>query len=351
VLNRPHSVMEFFKDPALRARVTEEYVMLAETDHVLMKPLPNLASEGEAAAHAFGYMHAGSHHQKVVELVNPEGSWRDLQPVGPSPLIIKLSDLEKITPRWLDYSYKLRGDPMPARLIQDWVLEMWGYAIAAASQGVRHKIIEGFQIEPNAYARTSEDFNKRYYIFHYTYGIEYKLSGQPQGFNTIGEWSLDKRHYGGAYPPPGLDAPPEGCNPSTRWLWQAWDSAIAAAGDTWPATNAMGTVGWRRESITSSEIAKSKLATDVRGTEWLWAGIKSLIFNDAGVLKTPWGTGKWGLAQRPKGLPMCLPPNECLFVDFSGAAHHVYFLDKGLSKFVSMRVGDGEIVNGTRIRH
>ena len=64
--------------------------------------------------------------------------------------------------------YKLRGDPMPARLIQDWVLEMWGYAIAAASQGVRHKIIEGFQIEPNAYARTSEDFNKRYYIFHYT---------------------------------------------------------------------------------------------------------------------------------------------------------------------------------------
>ena len=62
--------------------------MLAETDHVLMKPLPNLASEGEAAAHAFGYMHAGSHHQKVVELVNPEGSWRDLQvrePPRPPP--------------------------------------------------------------------------------------------------------------------------------------------------------------------------------------------------------------------------------------------------------------------------
>ena len=36
--------MEFFKDPALRARVTEDYVLLAETDHVLMKPLPNLAT-------------------------------------------------------------------------------------------------------------------------------------------------------------------------------------------------------------------------------------------------------------------------------------------------------------------
>ena len=70
----------------------------------------------------------------------------------------------------------------------------------------------------------------------------------------------------------------------------------------------------------------------------------------AGVLKTPWGEGKWGIAPKPKGLPRCAPPNECLFVDFSGAAHHVWF-DADLSKFTSMRVGDGEIVNGTRIRH
>lgn len=70
----------------------------------------------------------------------------------------------------------------------------------------------------------------------------------------------------------------------------------------------------------------------------------------AGVLKTPWGEGKWGIAPKPKGLPWCAPPNECLFVDFSGAAHHVRF-DADLSKFTSVRVGDGEIVNGTRIRH
>ena len=112
----------------------------------------------------------------------------------------------------------------------------------------------------------------------------------------------------------------------------------------------MGTIGWRRESITTAEIAKSKLAVAVRGTEWLWAGIKSLIFNDAGRLKTPWGEGKWGLAQRPKGLTMCAAPREYLFVDFSGAAHHVYFSDD-LTKFTSVRVGDGEVVNGTRVQH
>lgn len=258
-----------------------------------------------------------------------------------------MADLERVTPRWLEYSYKLRADKMPATLIQDWVLEMWGYAIAAASLGIRHRIVPSFQIEPNAYARTGDDFHEHSYIFHYTYGIEYTLAGRPQGFNTIGEWSLDKRHYGGAYPPPNLDPPPEGVNPSTRWLWNAWNTAIIAAGDTWPQTNAMGTVGWRRESITPSEIAKSKLATAVLGTRWLWAGIRSLDFLEAGVLKTPWGSGKWGLAPRPKGMPACLPPNECLFVDFSGAAHHVSF--ELPERFTSIRVGDGETVKGERI--
>ena len=53
VLNRPHSVVEFFKDPELRKRITEEWVMIAETDHVLTKPMPNLATETAAAAHSF----------------------------------------------------------------------------------------------------------------------------------------------------------------------------------------------------------------------------------------------------------------------------------------------------------
>ena len=43
VLNRPHSVVEFFKRPEFTARVKETYVLLAETDHIFMKPMPNLA--------------------------------------------------------------------------------------------------------------------------------------------------------------------------------------------------------------------------------------------------------------------------------------------------------------------
>ena len=73
-----------------------------------------------------------------------------------------------------------------------------------------------------------------------------------------------------------------------------------------------------------------------------------MAFEPNGILKTPWGAGKWGLATRPKGLPLCAPPKECLFVDFSGAAHHVRF--ELPTRFFSVRVGDGELVNGTRLK-
>jgi len=63
-----------------------------------------------------------------------------------------------------------------------------------------------------------EDFTKLAYIFHYTYGIEYTLEGKPQGINQIGEWSLDKRHYGSDHPPKGLQMPPQGANAPAFWL-------------------------------------------------------------------------------------------------------------------------------------
>ena len=60
------------------------------------------------------------------------------------------------------------------------------------------------------------------------------------------------------------------------------------------------------------------------------------------------GEGKWGIAARPKGMPECFGEGrQCLFVDFSSAAHHVSF--ELPNRFKSMRVGDGEIVVGKRM--
>ena len=51
--------------------------------------------------------------------------------------------------------------------------------------------------------------------------------------------------------------------------------------------------------------------------------------------------------------PQCAPPNECLFADFSSNAHNLAF-DKGKdgglgARFASLRIGDGETVEGKRI--
>ena len=83
------------------------------------------------------------------------------------------------------------------------------------------------------------------------------------------------------------------------------------------------------------------------GTHWTWAGIKTLSFEAAGKLTTPWGKGTWGVARKVKGMPQCDAPAECLMVDFSSALHHATF--ELPDTFTSVRVGDGEVVKGVRI--
>jgi len=280
VLNRPHSVVEFFRR-GLADRVKEKYVLVAETDHILTKPMPNLATDATAdspplaAAHGFGYMHASSGHNSVIQYCWPQGDFKSLQAVGPSPLIIEKELLRKVAPLWLNCSYILRGRPEPAHRIQDWVLEMWGYSIAAAKLRVLHDVLSHFQVEGGAGISVRRAMSRGVYIFHYTYGLEYTLAGRPQGPGTIGEWSLDKRHYGGAYPPRHMQPPPSGASDGTAWLLEAWNEASGNI-STWPESLAMGTVGWRRHSLATSRLHLSHvLATswphlgDSSATSWL----------------------------------------------------------------------------------
>ena len=48
---------------------------------------------------------------------------------------------------WLDFSLALKADP-EANAALGWVLEMWGYVLAAGSLGIKHTVLENFQIEP-----------------------------------------------------------------------------------------------------------------------------------------------------------------------------------------------------------
>mmetsp|Transcript_18419 Transcript_18419/g.58141 ORF Transcript_18419/g.58141 Transcript_18419/m.58141 type:complete len:618 (+) Transcript_18419:1-1854(+) len=357
VLNRPYSFKVLLQTPELRAKIAEEYVFIMETDHVLLRPLPNLATPDLAYAFDFGYMHAGRHVDWVVKRYWPEGSYADVQPVGPSPVLIHVPKLELIVDDWLDFSMGLRSNAEAESVIQGWVQEMWGYSIAAAKHGVKHNADRNAQIEGSAMTRSirgvgpGDDFTQKYYIYHYTYGSEYRMDGQPQGVNQIGEWSLDKRHYGGAYPPKDLELPPNRENPLPLWLTRAWNEAMAAD-DNWPETKALGTRGWRRECAAREAIRAHPVASRLPGSEWTWAGIRKLQFTEHPcTARTPWGEAKYGLLSEG-GRCDAACAQSTIFLDFSGGLHNLQFktdASGNLVEFTSTRVGDEEKVRGVRL--
>jgi len=108
VLNRPESVRQLLASPALLRQITSDFVLVLETDHVLMQPIPNLATRTTPAAFTFGYMHAHASQDWVIQRYWPEGSSASLDPVGPSPLLIHLDQLRAIAPRWLNSPLALR---------------------------------------------------------------------------------------------------------------------------------------------------------------------------------------------------------------------------------------------------
>ena len=90
----------------------------------------NVRSQRRAAHLFLRYMNA-----KAPELRPLVAKWAEdpdeVDPCGPSPILIHLPQLRKLTPEWLALSFKLKRDE-EADKVFGWVLEMWGYTIAAS---------------------------------------------------------------------------------------------------------------------------------------------------------------------------------------------------------------------------
>ena len=197
VLNRPLSVLQWLASPEAQQRVTEDYVFIAETDHVFLRPIPNTATPEAPVAFHFGYMNPNPAFAPFIRRMWPEGGdqgYLTVQPIGPSPLIIHKAQLQRVAPEWNDLARKLKLDPEASKAL-GWVTEMWGYALAAAKAGITHTVNARFQTEAahNSPGLT-EHFTDGVDIFHFTYGIEYMMDGTPCPPWNIGQWSLDKRH-------------------------------------------------------------------------------------------------------------------------------------------------------------
>ncbi|AQK85575.1 hydroxyproline O-arabinosyltransferase PLENTY isoform X1 [Zea mays] len=217
VLNRPWAFVQWIQ----KAKIVEEYILMAEPDHVFVKPLPNLSHGDEPAAFPFFYIKP-TENEKILRKFFPEekGPISNIDPIGNSPVIIKKAQLEKIAPTWMNVSLKMKEDQETDKAF-GWVLEMYAYAVASALHGVHHSLHKDFMIQPPWDLKTDNTF-----IIHYTYGCDYSMKGQLT-YGKIGEWRFDKRSYLQSPPPRNLSLPPPGVPESVVTLVKMVNEATA----------------------------------------------------------------------------------------------------------------------------
>lgn len=103
-----------------------------------------------------------------------------------------MSQLRQVVQPWRTFTEQIMKDAEAVAAL-GWVREMWGYAIAAASLGIKHRVLDAFQFEGGSIGNRNrpllwpvlstpvgaERADMPYYILHYTYGIEYSAEGLP----------------------------------------------------------------------------------------------------------------------------------------------------------------------------
>ena len=96
VMNRPWGLRQFLEHPAY-ARIPESYLFIVETDHLLLRPPPNRATEGTPVGFGFYYMIGTDPKLRPVveKFVAPGISATEIDNVGPSPIIITKAMLER----------------------------------------------------------------------------------------------------------------------------------------------------------------------------------------------------------------------------------------------------------------
>ncbi|CAI9092646.1 OLC1v1027959C8 [Oldenlandia corymbosa var. corymbosa] len=200
VLNRPWAFVQWLQ----QADIKEDYILMSEPDHIIVKPIPNLSRDGLGAAFPFFYIEPKK-YESLLRRFFPEqkGPITNIDPIGNSPVIVGKEALKKIAPTWMNVSLAMKKDPETDKAF-GWVLEMYAYAVASAFHGVGNILHKEFMIQPPWDTEIGKAF-----IIHYTYGCDYDLEGKLT-YGKIGEWRFDKRSYDSIWPPRNLSLPPPG---------------------------------------------------------------------------------------------------------------------------------------------
>ncbi|KAK4600672.1 hypothetical protein RGQ29_010357 [Quercus rubra] len=212
VLNRPWAFVQWLQ----QADIKEDYILMSEPDHIIVKPIPNLSRDGLGAAFPFFILSLRS-TRSVLRKYFPEekGPITDIDPIGNSPVIVGKESLKKIAPTWMNVSLAMKKDPETDKAF--W----YAYAVSSALHGVGNILYKDFMIQPPWDTEVGKKF-----IIHYTYGCDYNMKGELT-YGKIGEWRFDKRSYDSVAPPRNLPLPPPGVPESVVTLVKMVNEATA----------------------------------------------------------------------------------------------------------------------------
>lgn len=217
VLNRPWAFVQWLE----KATIEEEYILMAEPDHIFVNLLPNLAYGDYPVAYPFFYIKPAEHEEIARKFFPKEnGPVTNVDPIGNSPVIIKKDLLERVATTWMNVSLRMKHDEETDKTF-GWVLEMYAYAVASALHGVQHILRKDFMLQPPWDLETGKKF-----IIHYTYGCDYNMKGELT-YGKIGEWRFNKRSYIRGPPPKNLSLPPPNVPESVVTLVKMINEATA----------------------------------------------------------------------------------------------------------------------------
>lgn len=274
VMNRPWGVVQLVESEHWRSAIDEEYVMVIETDHMLMRPPPNQATPEKPVGFGFYYMIGTDPKlQPVVEkFLAPGIDANTVDAVGPSPLIVHKPMLQRLARPWWELSMRMKKDA-DANRVFGWVLEMWGYNLAARNMGIRHTVSKDFQVEPQGIG--TDDMDSKH-IYHYTFGL------------VIEPWRLDKRQYYGGYPPDHMPRPPM-CSARSGFVITELFSEAAQHIRGWPTRQPAAPEEGAEDAPLSKLLQRpverpGRLDELLRGTgPWKWGMLKGLYFFSRGI--------------------------------------------------------------------
>jgi len=205
VLNRPFAIKQWTE----KARITERYVLMAEPDHILLRPLPNRMRGQRPFAFPFFYIAPNDpKYQAIARRFVGDVSLKELEkiaPVGNAPTFLSREDLQKVAPAWYDMALDVYRDK-EANKEWGWVQEMYAFAMTCYEQGLGE-----FDLDVDFMAQPPFDEKLAPFdILHYTFGQDFDEAGRFVP-GKVGFWHWDKRDWSARPPPVFSQPPPAGC--------------------------------------------------------------------------------------------------------------------------------------------